>query len=124
MDNGSVAGWDDVVRLVHQLVETGESFSTHNSVKNRITSYDPGFRFWLETDNSVGWVVEEYVRACWETFERLGRIVRADVLDPGRRAGLMIGLFRQLDGVEAETDENGETVLVLIGATPHAAAPC
>jgi hypothetical protein len=39
------------------------------------------------------------IHECWETFERLGRIRRRDVLDPGRCSAFMIALFRQVPGV-------------------------
>ena len=39
------------------------------------------------------WVAVDDIRACWDTFERLGRIRREDVLEPGRCSAFMVELF-------------------------------
>ena len=39
-----------------------------------------------------------HIRECWETFERLGRIRRQDVLEPGRCSAFMVALFAQRPG--------------------------
>ena len=51
------------------------------------------------------------MRGCWETLERLGRIKRSDVLEPGRRSAFMMALFAQVEGIRQDT--RGELQLVL-----------
>ena len=41
-------------------------------------------------------------RGCWETLERLGRIKRSDVLEPGRCSAFMMALFQQVEGIAQE----------------------
>ncbi len=65
----------------------------------------------LETGLDSVWVDIEDIRGCWETFERLGRICRRDVLEPGRRSAFMMALFQQVEGVRRE--QRGELYLVL-----------
>jgi hypothetical protein len=44
------------------------------------------------------------VRTCWETFERLGRVRRGDLLEPGRCSAFMFALFAHVEGVETDGD--------------------
>ena len=53
----------------------------------------------------------ESIRGCWETFERLGRIRRSDVLDPGRCSAFMMALFERIEGIRQEGED--ELYLVL-----------
>jgi hypothetical protein len=45
------------------------------------------------------------IRACWETFESLGRIRRQDVLEPGRCSAFVMALFAQIAGVVDGSDD-------------------
>ena len=49
------------------------------------------------------WIDIENIRGCWETLERLGRIKRSDVLEPGRRSAFMMALFEQVEGIGQDT---------------------
>jgi hypothetical protein len=91
--------WSTVEDLLGRLGETGESFDATSTRKYRIAHYDRNWRVLLESGPSVNWVDLADIRACWETFERLGRIERADVLEPGRCAAFILALFEQLPGV-------------------------
>jgi hypothetical protein len=101
-------GWQSVEELLTRLATTGAKFPTASSVDNRISAYQPGQRLLLENDNGSRWVRIEDIRDCWETFERLGRIHRRDVLDPGRCSGFVMALFAQVDGVVAYSTVGGE----------------
>jgi len=103
--------WQAVEELLADLAARGTTFSTAFSPSSRIASYEPGRRLRIEGDSGSNWVQIDSIRCCWETFERLGRIRRRDVLDPGRCSALMMALFRQLPGVAEETGD--ETYLVL-----------
>ena len=104
-------GWSDVELLLKDLAASGESFSTTSSKANRISRYEPGRRVRLETESGESWVDLESIQGCWETFERLGRIKRTDVLDPGRCSTFMMALFARVEGVREE--DNGELSLHL-----------
>ena len=108
--------WAEVEDVLADLARAKTAFETDTSVTNRITSYDPGRRLMLESDSGSSWVEVECIKACWETFERLGRITRADVLEPGRRSAFMVALFERVAGVRRETGD--ETYLVLAPRTP------
>jgi hypothetical protein len=99
--------WQAVEDLLGDLAATGTTFSTTSSAHNRISQYDPARRLMLETDISSRWIDVASIRACWDTFERLGRITRDDVLEPGRCSAFMLGLFGQLEGVETREDDTG-----------------
>jgi hypothetical protein len=99
-----VPGWADVEAVLNGLATSGESFSTTSSESNRISRYEPGRRVRLETDKGESWVDVESIQGCWETLERLGRITRRDVLDPGRCSTFMMALFRRVDGIREEDD--------------------
>jgi hypothetical protein len=105
-------GWEDVDALLTRLVTTRETFSTRTSEQSHVSQYDPDSRLMVEANNGARWVAVADVKECWSTFERLGRIGRADVLEPGRCSAFMIALFAQVDGVVSEADD----VLALPGA--------
>lgn len=94
--------WQDVEELIARLAKTGTKFPTASSVGNWISRYEPGQRLLLENGSDSRWVRVGDIRGCWETFQRLGRIQRRDVLDPGRCSGFVMALFAQVDGVVAE----------------------
>lgn len=98
------SGWQAVEELLGTLAATGKTFPTTSSARNRVAQYDRGRRLMLETEISSRWVDVENIRACWETFVRLGRIERQDVLEPGRCSAFMMGLFAQIEGVESRDD--------------------
>ncbi len=98
--------WDSVERLLAELAELRGFFPSATSHSNWISSYEPGRRLRLETDAGSKWIQVDDVRRCWDTFERLRRIRRADVLEPGRSSGFMMALFARVPGVsEAGADE-------------------
>lgn len=101
---------------MRRLATTRATFATETSASNWISEYAPGYRLRLETQLGAGWIRVADVRACWETFERLGRISRGDVLEPGRRSAFMMALFRQVDGVGEEVGEAECLVLPDCGA--------
>jgi hypothetical protein len=94
--------WHGVEELLTRLAQTRTKFPTASALDNWISQYEPGRRLLLENHNGPRWVQIGDIRDCWETFERLGRIHRRDVLDPGRCSGFMMALFAQVDGVVAE----------------------
>ena len=100
--------WNGVEELLTRLARKRTKFSTASSVGNWISQYEPGRRLLLENHHGSRWVQIEDVRDCWETFERLGRIHRRDVLDPGRCSGFMMALFAQVDGVVTDAAVGGE----------------
>jgi len=76
-----------------------------------ILSYHRGRRLMLDSGLRSRWVAVDDIRACWDTFERLGRIRREDVLEPGRCSAFMVELFAHVPGV---VDQDGaERWLVL-----------
>ena len=108
--------WDALERVIADLAGSQAPFATSISATTRITLYHPGKRLMLENDGRTSWVQIENLRACWDTFERLGRITRHDVLEPGRCSALVMGLFSQVPGVLREDGDEVELVL------PNAAA--
>ena len=104
-------GWAEVEELLGKLAASHETFTTAISPSNWISRYEPGRRIRLESEADSSWVDLENIRGCWETFERLGRIRRSDVLDPGRCSAFMMALFQQVEGVRQERE--GELYLVL-----------
>jgi hypothetical protein len=107
-----VPDWQAVEELIADLAAEHTSFATVLESSNRITGYEPGRRFRVETPTgSSSWIQVEYVKTCWENFERLGRICRRDVLEPGRSSALMMALFERLPGVDEE--DGDEQFLVL-----------
>ena len=104
-------GWAEVETLLAKLAASGESFSTAISTSSWISRYEPGRRIRLESASESSWVDVESIRGCWDTFERLGRIRRSDVLDPGRCSAFMMSLFGRIEGIRQEGDD--ELYLVL-----------
>ena len=104
--------WDAVEALLTRLAGTRESFPSVLSETNWISTYEPGGRLRFESEIGGSWVQVASVKSCWETFERLGRIRREDVLEPGRCSAFMMALFQQLPGVGEETGEETELVLM------------
>jgi hypothetical protein len=116
MSSHHVACWKDVEQLLDDLARTRASFSTVLAPSNKVSSYDRGRRLMLESTMdsemvSSQWVAIASIRECWETFERLGRIRREDVLEPGRCSAFMIALFLQVPGVVEEIDDDRYLVL-------------
>ncbi len=107
--------WDSVERLLAELAESRGFFPSATSHSNWISSYEPGRRLRLETDAGSKWIQVEDVRRCWETFERLRRIRRADVLEPGRCSAFMMALFARVPGVREEGPD--EQSLLVLGPT-------
>ncbi len=97
----------DVEELLDRLAVTGETIPTAIAPTTTISAYHRGDRVMLEAGTDSRWLAVDSIRECWETFERLGRIRRQDVLDPGRSSAFMIALFRQVPGVvEQNTDDH------------------
>jgi hypothetical protein len=109
---GRAPDWSAVEALLDGLAANRTRFSTAISGETWISAYDRGRRLRLESGPGSRWVDIEHIKTCWETFERLGRINRRDVLDPGRCAAFMIALFRQVAGIHEE-EEGEEPYLVL-----------
>jgi len=103
--------WEDVEELLDRLMATGATIPTALAPTTRIASYHRGRRLMLESSTGSKWVDIQSIRACWETFERLGCIRRQDVLDPGRCSAFMIALFRQVPGVAEQIGEDRCLVL-------------
>jgi hypothetical protein len=103
--------WADVEALLDRLAETGEVIPTTLAPTTKISTYQRGSRLRLETDSGSSWLSVESIRECWATFERLGRIRRQDVLDPGRCSAFMFALFRQVPGVVEQVGEDRYLVL-------------
>jgi hypothetical protein len=65
----------------------------------------------LDFEAGSHWVAVDDIRECWKTFERLGRIRRQDVLEPGRCSAFVMALFARVAGVVERTEP--EHLLVL-----------
>jgi hypothetical protein len=96
--------WADVEQLLDRLVETGERLPSAHGEGATILSYERGHRLMLDSGLRSRWVAVDDIRACWDTFERLGRIRREDVLEPGRCSAFMVELFAHVPGV---VDQDG-----------------
>ena len=94
----------DVEQLLDRLVETGERLPSAHGEGATILSYERGHRLMLDSGLRSRWVAVDDIRACWDTFERLGRIRREDVLEPGRCSAFMVELFAHVPGV---VDQDG-----------------
>jgi hypothetical protein len=116
------ANWSGVEELLTRLTKTRTKFATASSGGNWISQYEPQERLLLENDNGSRWVRIEDLRDCWATFERLGRIHRRDVLDPGRCSGFVMALFARVEGVVAEDAAGGE-FLILPGVESRKGQP-
>jgi len=110
-EGDGVPCWADVEQLLDRLAETGERLPSAHGDGATILSYERGHRLMLDSGLRSRWVAVDDIRACWDTFERLGRIRREDVLDPGRCSAFMVELFAHVPGV---VDHDGsERCLVL-----------
>ena len=109
--SGRAPSWVDVEHLLARLAATGAPIPTDLAPSTRITCYQHGRRVMLESNLGSKWVALDSIRGCWETFERLGRIRREDVLEPGRCSAFMFALFRQLPGVAEQAGKDGYLVL-------------
>ena len=92
--------WKTVEELLDLLGTTHAVFPTATSDFNWISSFERGRHLTFENGSRSTRLQIEYVKACWETFEKLGRVRRSDVLEPGRCSAFMMGLFAQVPGVE------------------------
>jgi hypothetical protein len=91
--------WADVEHVLDRLAETGERLPSAHAAGAAVVGYERGRRLMLDSGLRSRWVAVEDIRECWETFERLGRIRRQDVLEPGRCSAFMVALFAQVPGV-------------------------
>jgi primosomal protein N' len=91
--------WETVEDVLADLSAAKSSIAAAGRTY-RLEHYQPNWRVLSVTDSRSRWVEVEDIRACWNTFEGLGRIQRGDVLDPGRCASFMMALFEQVPGVE------------------------
>ena len=98
--------WTDVEELLGRLATTGGSLDMPPGRSGQIESYERGRRLRLDAQASSRWIAVDDIRECWSTFERLGRIRRADVLDPGRCSAFMVALFAQVPGVVTRGDDS------------------
>ena len=105
-DETATPDWDAVEALLSRLASSRAVFPTSSSSSNWISSYEPGRRIMLESGDSSRWIRVEHLQSCWTTFERLRRIRKDDVMDPGRASAFVMALFAQLPGVRrVERDE-------------------
>ena len=109
--DGPRPNWQAVEKLIERLAETRAVFPTSSSASNWISTYEPGRRLMLESGSRSRWLRVDDLRSCWRTFERLGRIRRDDVMEPGRASAFVMALFGQLGGVRHV--ERGEPYLLL-----------
>jgi hypothetical protein len=103
--------WEDVIELIERLVLTGAILPTTVELRSQITSYQRGRRLMLNSEAGSHWVAVDDLHECWKTFERLGRIRRQDVLEPGRCSAFVMALFARVPGVVERTQP--EHLLVL-----------
>jgi hypothetical protein len=94
--------WEDVEVVLERLAQTGELLPSLLGAGSHVASYQRGRRLALDSQRGSQWIAVEDVRACWQTFERLRRIRRQDVLEPGRCSAFMVALFAQVPGVVEE----------------------
>jgi hypothetical protein len=106
-----VPRWEDVEEVIERLSRTGASLPTSLGRENQIAAYHRGSRLMLGSKTGSRWIPLDDIRECWQTFERLGRIRRHDVLEPGRCSGFMLALFAQVPGVVEQFDPDCELVL-------------
>jgi hypothetical protein len=108
--------WEIVEKVLAALSATQARFSGVNGRTYQLERYDPNWRVLAVAEDSSRWVHVQDIRGCWDTLERLGRIEREDVLDPGRCSSFMMALFEQVPGVER--DSGREASLVFARALP------
>lgn len=110
-DRGAPPGWEDVHELIARLCIGRQNFATATSIENSIWQYEPGDRLMHMSQRGSRWVAVEDVRSCWETFERLGSVRRADLLEPGRCSAFMFALFAQVEGVVSDPTDPARLAL-------------
>lgn len=103
--------WDAVEDLLARLAGAKTRFPSALADENWISTYEPGERLRFESPIGGSWVRIASVMSCWETFERLGRICRQDVLEPGRCSAFMMAVFQQVPGVREEAGSELHLVL-------------
>jgi hypothetical protein len=103
--------WHAVELLLATLAQTRAFFPSATSGANWISSYEPDRRLRLESDARSSWIQVEHLRECWYRFERLGRIRRADVLEPGRCSAFVMALFARVPGVRDDAGDGRYLVL-------------
>lgn len=106
--------WEDVEAVLDRLAQTRELLPSLHGARSHIGTYQRGRRLMLESERGPQWIAVDDVRTCWETFERLRRIRRQDVLEPGRCSAFMVALFAQVPGV---VEQIGEADRYLVLAT-------
>lgn len=108
-----------VEALLGRLAKSAARFPTALAPENRISTYERGHRVMITSDASSQWVAIADIRECWETFERLGRIRREDVLEPGRCSAFIMALFVQVPGVVERIEDD---YYLVFPATPRVAS--
>jgi hypothetical protein len=103
--------WADAEKVLDRLARAGSTIPITPTSTTTIGGYECGRRVLLQSAGGSGWLAVDSIRECWERFEELGRIRRSEVLEPGRRSGFMIALFRQVPGV-TEQDVRGTVYLL------------
>jgi len=102
--------WTNVVEMLGLLAHSGAAVANGTRCF-RVAKVEPGARVLVETETTSRWVQLADLRQCWETFERLGRIVRADVLEPARCSAFVMALFRAVPGVHDPAGDATSLVL-------------
>jgi hypothetical protein len=103
--------WEDVVEVIERLVLTGAVLPTSVELRSQIATFERGRRIMVNSEAGSHWVAVDDLHECWKTFERLGRIRRQDVLEPGRCSAFVMALFARVPGVVERT--RPEHLLVL-----------
>jgi hypothetical protein len=103
--------WETVEDVLADLSAAKSSIAAVGGRTYRLEHYHPNWRVLSVTESRSRWVEVEDIRACWNTFEGLGRIQREDVLDPGRCSSFMMALFEQVPGVERTAGDSPSLVL-------------
>jgi hypothetical protein len=107
--------WAEAEKVLDGLARSGATIAITPTSTTTIGGYERGRRVLLQSGNGPLWLAVDSIRECWERFEEVGRIRRADVLEPGRCSGFMIALFRQVPGI-TEEHERGSLYLVRTAA--------
>jgi hypothetical protein len=111
VERHAVPGWNEVEEVLDRLAKTGELLPGLPGAGSRIGNYQRDRRLMIDSELGSRWIALEDIRACWQTFERLGSIRRQDVLEPGRCSAFMMTVFAQVPGVVEQFD--AERLLVL-----------
>ena len=108
--DGAPPDWAAVEKVLSGLARTRAMLPMSTSA-SWIASYEPDRRLRLQSGGRWSWIHVDHVKSCWETFERLGRIERRDVLEPGRCSAFVMALFRCVPGVQHDPDDDSFLVL-------------